>query len=80
MPADTWENVLSQVQRVLDELYNNGRTTLTPDEILTLADRVDQIHRDEHCRNTTLHKSPRVVRWDDEGYFDDTGDEEGPPA
>ena len=71
MPTDTLENVLSQVQRVLDELANTGRTTLTHDELLTLAEHVDRIHKDEDHRINTLHKPRRVVHWDDDDYWDD---------
>ena len=68
MPSDTLGNVLSQLQGVLDELYDTGRTTLTPDQIETLRRQVWSIQRDEDRKINAFHKPPREVRWDDH-YF-----------
>ena len=68
MPTETLENVLTQLQKMLVELYDNGRTTLAPEQIETLSRQVAYIQRDEG-RRIAFGKAPKEVKWD-EDYFD----------
>ena len=72
MPEDTLANVLTQLQRVLNELYDTGRTTLTSAEVETLTRQVAYMQWDEDRRIKGWKKPPRMVRWDcDYCNFDD---------